>query len=1131
MSSASLVDAAARAAALDVRRSFLVQAPAGSGKTELLMQRYLRALAAPNVEEPEAILAITFTRKAALEMRNRILDALTRAAAGEALSQAPHEQVTRQAALAVLRRDRERQWGLLANPSRLVIRTIDSFCDALVRGLPLASAISGETQVTESPDVLYDEAARRTLLELTGEGARADAVGRLLAEQDNDAARARRLIVTMLQRRDQWLRFLGRSDAYSQKELEVARANLERSLRDAVESELTEIQAVINSRLDDEARQMLLAHAAQAGLNVEDEHELAVLRGLHRWPAASAEHVQVWQALSTFALTGKPGEGKLRRAFDKRVGMPGGLPERAACIEFFRKLAGRDWCGDLCGALDRVRVLPPVTYSEREWEFVLAMFGLLPVAVGHLKAVFAEEGTSDFSEVAMAAERVLGKMEGPSDLAFALGCRIRHILVDEFQDTSRSQTDLLKALVRTWEPEDGCTLFLVGDPQQSIYAFRQADVLNFSHAAKRGVGPVKPAVERLKVNFRSQPKLVEWFNRTFPHILTEESETRAAVRYVPAESAPGAANTEGAAVRLLGFDSGDPARRDEASVLADCIQDELGADSSATLAILVRSRTHLPELTAALRARRIRYRALEIDPLHELPAVRDVDCVRRALLHRADRVAWLALLRAPFIGLTLSDLAALCRESHGATICELLSARLAMLSEEGGVRAPRLRELMEATIARLGRVPLDALVESAWLRLGGEAALRGGDDGEQEWQAVKMYMSLLRECEAGGAPTDGPEFDRALAKLYAPPETGEGIRVEIMTIHGAKGLEWDVVFVPALGRPPRRGERQLLYWRARQVGEDETLLLAPAEAIASEAEKRERTVAAYVRQLQKEAETEEVKRLLYVAATRARRRLYLSAELPAEGKPPLSNTFLKLLWCVPGIPEAFERPVQPTEPQPGEPPSPWRRLPADWRLPEPPTPLQWKHAMAEPGAEHTFEWVGAMLPRVGTVAHAWLQQIAREGPDAWNERRLMESRASWRVALLREGVSPAELPQALQRLEDALRRTLADERGRWLLSSHEDARSELELTGVEEGEFRSRRIDRTFVADGVRWIVDFKTSTHEGGDLEHFLTMQKEKYRDDLARYARLMRCRDQQHPIRCALYFPLLQRFVEVAT
>src|SRR3970040_585313 len=130
MNAAAIPDLAARRRALDPACSFIVQAPAGSGKTELLIQRYLRLLAC--VEHPEEIVAITFTRKAAREMRERVLDAVEDPRAAKAPASA-HERTTLELAAAALARDTEAGWGVTANPARLRLQTIDSVCAALTR--------------------------------------------------------------------------------------------------------------------------------------------------------------------------------------------------------------------------------------------------------------------------------------------------------------------------------------------------------------------------------------------------------------------------------------------------------------------------------------------------------------------------------------------------------------------------------------------------------------------------------------------------------------------------------------------------------------------------------------------------------------------------------------------------------------------------------------------------------------------------------------------------------------------------------------------------------------------------------------------------------------------------------------
>ena len=131
-------DDAARSAALDVSRSFIVQAPAGSGKTELLIQRYLALLA--RVERPEAIVAMTFTRKAAGEIRERVVAAL-RDAASEAAPAEAHAAMTWRLARGVLQRDAALEWNLIAHPARLQVLTIDALCASLMRRAPLASKV------------------------------------------------------------------------------------------------------------------------------------------------------------------------------------------------------------------------------------------------------------------------------------------------------------------------------------------------------------------------------------------------------------------------------------------------------------------------------------------------------------------------------------------------------------------------------------------------------------------------------------------------------------------------------------------------------------------------------------------------------------------------------------------------------------------------------------------------------------------------------------------------------------------------------------------------------------------------------------------------------------------------------
>ena len=204
-------DQETRARVLNPERSFIVQAPAGSGKTELLVRRYLGLLAV--VEAPEEIVAITFTRKAAAEMRKRIIDALKPVEdTGNTHADSPDAstQIRRKLAGAALARSQELNWQLTQNPARIRIMTIDSFCTGLTQQMPLLSELGGQPEIIEDAGDLYREAAADTLKQLDEdeppEGSRnsgSAAVETLLAHLDNNLPQARDMLVEMLRKRDQ----------------------------------------------------------------------------------------------------------------------------------------------------------------------------------------------------------------------------------------------------------------------------------------------------------------------------------------------------------------------------------------------------------------------------------------------------------------------------------------------------------------------------------------------------------------------------------------------------------------------------------------------------------------------------------------------------------------------------------------------------------------------------------------------------------------------------------------------------------------------------------------------------------------------------------------------------------------
>jgi len=1072
-----IADSAARRRALDPSASFIVQAPAGSGKTELLIQRYLKLL--ETVETPDAVIAITFTRKAAGEVRSRVLEAL-RAAETGLTQETEHERVTFEIARQVIEHDRRQSWNLPRNPVQLRIETIDALCASITRRMPWLARFGAMPEISEKAEDLYREAARNTLRHVERGHA---AVSFLLLHLDNDFAAAERLIAQMLERRDQWLRHTGVNPDFTR-----VRAELEQSLQRLI---LGELQSLCAGFDDDVAR------------------EIVALRRLERFPEARLDDLDLWTTVADLLLTSNSG---WRKRVSASIGFSPNHPLKHRVEQLLARLQAND---QLLKALKRFRDLPPPCFSDSQWLAMEAAVSVLTLAVGELQLVFRERGRVDFAELSIRASEALGRLDSPTDLALALGYRIQHILVDEFQDTSFTQFELLEKLTAGWEPGDGRTLFLVGDPMQSIYRFRQADVSLFLRAKQNGIGSIHLEPLALSVNFRSDAALVEWTNQTFSAILPPQEDIESGA-VTHSASVAGTARND-AKIEVHAFLD----ENDEAASVIELVRS--AADGK--VAILVRARTHLPAIVGLLKRHNIAFQAIEIDQLGERPVIEDLMALTLALLHPADRVSWLAVLRAPWCGLTLADLHALVTQvapDHRSTIWDLLHRQPLQISDDGARRIGRIMPVLEQAIAERGRLPLRDCVQGVWLRLGGPACV----EHETALDDAGAYFDLLEGLQEGADLADFSWFHEQVNALFAQPDAKAGDRLQLMTIHKAKGLEFDSVILPGLDAPTRQEEQRLVLW-LEQRGE---LLLAPVSETGLETD----AIYKYLSRIDRRKGEHETARLLYVATTRARRRIDLLGvvKIKDDGSiaEPAAGSFLRLLW--PTVAASFTNLSAVSRSTEARGPNRIRRIAADWMVPGPPPEVTWVRREIESikPAPITFEWVGDRLRYAGTALHSFLQKIAREGLQAWDETRVLSHRAAFQAVLANLGVAPAELTEAAQQVETGLLRTLRDPRGRWILGAHADAESESQITGLLDGKLYEIVIDRTFVDEsGVRWIIDYKTSAHEGSDLEGFLDTEKERYRAQLERYARLIVQRDDR-PIRLGLYFPLLGEWREWA-
>ena len=1075
-----------RTAAIDPAGSFLVQAPAGSGKTELLTRRILSLLAV--VDEPEEILALTFTRKAAAEMRGRVVAALTMARPAD---DAGHRMETWRLAEAANRRSAERGWHLAEHPSRLNMMTLDSLTHALARQLPLLSGLGDMPAPSTHVSPLYREAAEAAVaMLLRRHPDRAEAV---LLHQDHNLPALIALVADMLGRRDQWLHELARhaDDA------PALRTMQERILAEIMGQTLAHCAALIPPAV----RERLPGLLRFAGSNLED----AVLAGVTAWPDAVLARLPVWQRIADLLL--KKNAPALRQRVDKSVGFPAdkaAAGHKQAFVEVLEQLSCID---GLPGALDALRALPPEPcLDETQWRVLEAQISLLLMADEHLQRLFAERGEADFVEIALRALRALEDGGGnPTDLLLRLDYRIRHILVDEFQDTSVLQLRLLRNLTEGWQAGDGThrTLFMVGDPMQSIYRFRKAEVGLFLLAAANRAELPRVTALNLTRNFRSAPRIVDWVNHAFSAILPDAPDILlGAVGYAGAH----AALAHDGEVHLH-LQAGHDAAAEAAAVTAQ-VRGEL-AVAGRRIAVLARSRRHLHAIMPALAEAGIRFRAVDILPLNTRPEIRLLRALLRALLHPADRVSWAALLRAPCCGLSSEAMHQLLAGDDRPVAAILADADgLAALDGDARARAGFLYQALAPCLQAAGRVPLRPLLAQSWQRLA-MPSLLGTDAGRN----VEAMFDLVAELDIGGL-IDFALLDERLEQLYASPDSDpEAARVELLTMHGAKGLQWDVVILPGLGHGNARSDAPLLAFTDVPVAG----LVQPLIALRPPV-RRSDAVYGLVRNIERTRDQHELSRLLYVACTRAETALHLFGHVAGNSGLPAEGSLLRLL-LPDGGDGCFGAERHWLESS-GEATGPVRTALTRMReLPGPATA-----SAASEVAESEYFWAGPEAAPVGTAVHAALQHVADKGIEQWTDADADAETAAMRAMLVAEGLSGDVLERAGARCETALKQVLASERAAWLLSGrHDEARSEWALSSRHGATVSHHVIDRSFVdREGVRWIVDYKTGEHAGGDARDFLDAEVQRHRPQLERYARLLQAMEDR-PIRLGLYFPML--------
>ncbi len=847
-------DARARQFAVDPAENVVLEASAGTGKTSVLVSRYINLLKAG--VDPANILAMTFTRKAAAEMRERIIRELKLAASRSEFDRARWNDI----------RDRL---------GEIAISTIDAFCLSLLREFPLEADLDPGFEMADETEVprLIEDALDRSMR-----------IFSRLAKDDPDMAlvlaqlgvsRTRQGLALLLDRRLVAWSVLNRFLASGPADL-TATAVCRRAataLQDALRTAPGGLSAFLSHGPLDHPRYQLLVRDLQRAVDLDRADDAGIRAALDR---AGAHFLTA--------------DGKPRRS--------GAIPPYKGERDYPSADMARQHRTAVFQVAPQVeRVLSIFT---RDLNVILArgIRRMFSIALVQYREILEERSVLDFSDVLQRALSLLRQMDEFSQSRFRLESRYHHVLVDEFQDTSRAQWELVSLLIQSWGEGLGLptepSIFIVGDRKQSIYRFRDAEVAVLQEAGKyieglRTGGNPRRSITR---SFRAVPELLSFVNDLFgemaqpgsrPDDFTYEDADRFPIDPTTGQHGP-----------VLGLVVEENAEKCAAAAAAEIVRilreesvrdRETGVPRQARagdIAILFRSRTSHREFQQALEQRGIPAYVYKGLGFFDADEIKDVSALIRYLADPASDLRAAAFLRSRFVRLSDRAIARLGPRLAAAITDQRIPHGFDELDDEDRRVLQHLRGHVAAWLASVDRIPPADLIERLLSTTAYAFELRG-PRREQAWENLKKMRGLIRRIQNRGyatltriadhidSLTPGDESNAVIEALDA---------VNLMTVHASKGLEFPIVFVVNLARGAS-GPPDPIRIVADGDGGLPSVSIGPFVSETDEAER--------------DREKHETRRLLYVALTRARDRLYLSSMLKDRSMVPGRGSLAEVL--------------------------------------------------------------------------------------------------------------------------------------------------------------------------------------------------------------------------------------------
>ena len=1000
-------------------KSIIVQAPAGSGKTELLTQRFIKLLA--HVNSPREILAVTFTNKAAAEMKNRITNYLQN-------KTTPKNETTKKL-IDLLNKEITRR-GITVDEiiSEFNILTIDALNQQIINSTPLLSQYGYQSSIVEDPEPIYSEIIKKVIYA----DSNSDSIHKILHTLNIEFPQLEKYLLELITNRDKWIHYIFDNEnsdefnRYIQQEEENSLTHLQKlfKLNDSIHSKKKELLHFIES---------IYTKQKSIRKNIKEEDLL-----FFKLNSVSNEITNVeWPDFERF---------------EKEY--------------YFLNISNLQ-------QNDIMQTLSPI----------------LKEAYARIKLYFSQNKVIDFPEITLQALLALKNESGFTDLKSYLNIKYSHILVDEFQDTNKNQLQLFEYLTHEWGPEN--TFFCVGDPMQSIYRFRQSDVRIFLDVIKNGVGKIKLNHIILSVNNRSKSRLIHWFNSRFSKVFTEQDIDHGSIQY---QLCSPKIDDDSGLINFLSYSSKSSSKSSD--IEAELICQQILASQHESIAVIARSRNHLKPIVSYIKknyAKQIPINAIELESLINHQCVQDILALTLAIFDFSDRTHWIATIQSPLCGLTIKDLHILFA-NEDENIWKLInSEKVNELNSESQKRIKNLIKIIKIHYSSMHTAKWSEIIRALWVDLAGIKSLYIKEDIEY----IDYYLRILQNFDTN--EIDKEVLIKTVTETMVSDVNSNKKAVSFLTIHKSKGLEFDHVIIPGVDKSTRPNIPSLVNFdhmdganiniSSIKINDDEIYSLH-----------------GYHEQKNKIREHNELKRLLYVAVTRAVNQLDLVTEINQTTK---KNTFLHFLW------DDFYT----TDPQSVDVDAPTSKYekfsPKLFNIPLVEYINDKKESLEEFSPISVKENYSIETEEiyVGIIVHKYLELI-HKNLTVHDYVQFIEKMLN--SLNIDKSLNYKEIVNESMICINNIHQT---ESGQKILKKYDNDQCELKIS-VPNKDQTNYRVDRTFLINNERWIIDYKYHKEE-----HNLNSLALNYKNQLNRYASFF----NDHKIRQFIYFLKQGELIEI--